>query len=289
MSGESNMYKYGLFHNTVSEIEIVLGDGTLEYANREKNVELLQESAGSLGTFGIVTLITIELLPATSHVQLQIVPVSDPKTIPLDYFEEACSDPAIDYIDGIYFNANSGVAMFGKRIDYAQRDPRAPLLTTRQIHWFADTIERHLKKHNNQISTLTNAEAKGGTTKTKPAGSTRPKDIPPVLLTLTVRVSKLSPVLSNVHAQDYLFRYDHGAFWGATLCFKRLHLPENRVTRAIADPFLDSRTAYMAMHYTGLADEYVVQDFGIPSSTCRQFIEYVASELPDCEISLILQ
>src|ERR1044072_1400669 len=44
MSGESNMYKYGLFQNTVSEIEIVLGDGTVEIANREKNADLLQEA-----------------------------------------------------------------------------------------------------------------------------------------------------------------------------------------------------------------------------------------------------
>lgn len=228
MSGESNMYRYGLFHNTVTEIEIILGDGTLEYANREKNVELLQEAAGSLGTFGIVTLITIELLPATSHVQLQIVPVSDPKTIPLDHMEKACSDPSIDYIDGIYFNARSGVVMYGKRIDYAQRDPRAPLLTTKQIHWFADTIEAHLKKHNNQISTLTNAEAKGGAAKTKSSGSTgtgEVGDVPPVLLTLT----------------DYLFRYDHGAFWGGKLAFKKFKVPQNRITRAIADPFMDSR------------------------------------------------
>ncbi|KAK4623890.1 Delta(24)-sterol reductase [Fulvia fulva] len=282
MSGESSMYRYGLFGNTVSEIEIVLGDGTLEYANREKNADLLQEAHGSLGTFGIITLVTIELLPAKSHVQVQIKPVSEPLTVPA-IFEEACSDPTIEYIDGIYFNRRSAVVMFGKMIDYAQRDSRAPLLTTKQVHWFADTIEAHLKKHNNKISMLTNAETKGkvaangatngstnGHANGESNGTTKIADIPPVILTLT----------------DYLFRYDHGAFWGGKLAFKHFHVPQNRITRRLADPFLDSRTCYMALHKTGLADEYVVQDFGIPASTVTQFIEFVAQEMPECQIFL---
>ncbi|KAJ9658011.1 hypothetical protein H2198_003980 [Neophaeococcomyces mojaviensis] len=268
MSGESNMYRYGLFQNTVSEIEIVLGDGTVEIANRERHTDLLHEAGGSLGTFGIITLVTIELIPAKSHVQVQILPISEPLTVP-SIFEEATTDPEIDYIDGIYFNRASAVVMFGKMIDYNQRDTRAPLLTTKQVHWFADTIEAHLKKHHNPISLLTNSETKS-TTAPKPTGSTRPTEVPPVLMTLT----------------DYLFRYDHGAFWGGKLAFKHFHVPQNRLTRAIADPFLDSRTCYHALHKTGLADEYVVQDFGIPASTVTQFIEYVSENMPECQIFL---
>lgn len=271
MSGESSMYRYGLFQNTVCEIEIVLGDGTVEYANRDRNVDLLHEAGGSLGTFGIITLVTIELIPAKSHVQVQILPIKEPLTVP-QIQEEATTDETIDYIDGIYFNRSSAVVMFGKLIDYSQRDTRAPLLSTKQVHWFSDTIEAHLKKHHNQVSTLTNQETTDAKaeTKRKPEGTTRPSDIPPVILTLT----------------DYLFRYDHGAFWGGKLAFKHFHVPQNRITRAIADPFLDSRTCYMGLHKSGLADEYVVQDFGIPSSTVTQFMEYVSENMPDCQIFL---
>ena len=269
MSGESNMYRYGLFQNTVSEIEIVLGDGTLEYANREKHIELLNEAGGSLGTFGLVTLVTIELLSAKSHVQVQVLPVREPLTVPA-IFEEATTDPDIDYIDGIYFNRTSAVVMYGKMIDYAQRDARAPVLTTKQVHWFADTIEAHLKKHNNQISMQTNAEMKNQSSKTTPSNTAAAAQVPPVVLTL----------------EHYLFRYDHGAFWGGKLAFKHFHVPQNRITRAIADPFLDSRTCYMGLHKSGLADEYLIQDFGLPSSTVTQFMEYVSENLPDCQIFL---
>lgn len=183
MSGESSMYKFGLFQNTVSEIEIVLGDGTVEYASRERNADLLQEAGGSLGSFGIITLVTIELLPAMSHVQVQIQPVREPLEVP-SIFEDAVNDPTIDYIDGIYFNRTSAVVMFGTMIDYSQRHAEAPLLTTKQVHWFADTIEAHLKKHNNQISMRTNAESKGSESVANARGTTKPSQIPPVILTL---------------------------------------------------------------------------------------------------------
>ncbi|KAE9983197.1 hypothetical protein BLS_004826 [Venturia inaequalis] len=269
MSGESSMYRYGLFQNTCCEIEIVLGDGTLEIANRERNPDLLREAGGSLGTFGIITLVTIELLHAKSHVQLEILPVSEPLDVP-DIMETACSDETIEYIDGIYFNRSSAVVMFGKMIDQSAKDTRAPLLTTKQVHWFADTIEAHLKKHNNKISTVTNSETKAQATPTKENLRGAASEVPPVLLTLT----------------DYLFRYDHGAFWGGKLAFKHFHVPQNRITRAIADPFLDSRTCYQALHKSGLADEYVVQDFGIPAGTVKQFMQYVATEMPECQIFL---
>lgn len=269
MSGESAMYRYGLFQNTVAEIEIVLADGTVTTASRDHNAELLHEAGGSLGTFGVVTLLTIELLPATSHVQVQIMPIKQPLTIP-SIFEDACHDPTIDYIDGIYFNARSSVVMFGKLIDYNSvlRDPQAPLLNTKQVHWFAETIRKHLAAHGEHLSTKTNKEAT--TSSHDVVLAEKPKHITPILMTLT----------------DYLFRYDHGAFWGGTLAFRHFHVPQNAFTRRLADPFLDSRTCYHALHKTGLADEYVVQDFGIPASSVTTFMEYVAKEMPECMIFL---
>ena len=85
---------------------------------------------------------------------------------------------------------------------------------------------------------------------------------------------------------DYLFRYDHGAFWGAQLAFQHFHVPINALTRKLADPFLDSRTCYDALHRSGLANEYVVQDFGIPASTMPLFVERVSAQLPDCQLFL---
>lgn len=242
-SGESSMYRYGLFNNTVSDIEIVLGDGTLETASRTHNEDLLEHAAGSLGTFGIVTLLTIELIRATPYVRVDLQLMTDVPTTH-QVFEKATKDESIHFIDGVYFRQGKIAAMFGRFVDAPP--PGHKILTRMQVHWFADTIEDGLKK--------------------KPTSE--------------------KPIALYMNTEDYLFRYDHGAFWGGKLAFKHFHVPENALTRRLADPFLDSRTCYHALHKSGLANEYVVQDFGIPSSTVTEFISYVNETLPELQIFL---
>jgi delta24-sterol reductase len=243
-SGESSMYRYGLFNNTVSDIEIVLGDGTLETASRHHNADLLEHAAGSLGTFGIVTLLTIELIPAKPCVRVDLQLVTD-VTKAHDIFEAATQDEDIHFIDGVYFRKGCISIMFGRFVD-EPLPPSKKVLTKMQVHWFADTIEDELKK--------------------KPTAD--------------------KPAQLYMKTDDYLFRYDHGAFWGGKLAFQHFHVPQNRITRRLADPFLDSRTCYHALHKSGLANEYVVQDFGIPASTVTQFVSYVNETLPELQIFL---
>ena len=243
-SGESSMYRYGLFNNTVSDIEIVLGDGSLETASRTHNADLLEHAAGSLGTFGIVTLLTVELIPAKPYVQVDIRMVDDVSTAH-DMFEEAVHDEAIHFIDGVYFRKGCVVVMYGRFVD--KPPAQSDVLKKMQVHWFADTIEGIL-------------QAK------KP--------------------TRENPHSIYMNVTDYLFRYDHGAFWGGKLAFMHFHVPQNRLTRRLADPFLDSRTCYHALHKSGLAAEYVVQDFGIPASNVNEFIKFVNDTLPELQIFL---
>ncbi|KAF4120056.1 Delta24-sterol reductase [Geosmithia morbida] len=243
-SGESSMYRYGLFSNTVSDIEIVLGDGTLETASRTHNSDLLEHSAGSLGTFGIVTLLTVELIPAKPYVRVDLQRVEEVVRAH-EMFEEAAADPDIHFIDGVYFRKNTIVVMYGSFVDELPAGNSA--LKKMQVHWFADTIEDIL---------------------------TREKPTPE------------SPHSVYMNVTDYLFRYDHGAFWGGKLAFMHFHVPQNWITRRLADPFLDSRTCYHALHKSGLASEYVVQDFGIPANNVATFIAFVNETLPELQIFL---
>ena len=242
-SGESSMYKYGLFNNTVPEIEIVLGDGSLETASRTHNADLLEHAAGSLGTFGIVTLVTIELIKATKYVQIDMQMVKEVATAQ-NMFEEATNNPDIHFIDGVYFGPGRIVVMLAKFLDSVPSGEQP--LKKMQVHWFADTIDDKLSKSKDP--------------------------------------EKPTPVYLNT--EDYLFRYDHGAFWGGKLAFTHFHVPQNALTRRLADPFLDSRTCYHALHKSGLANEYVVQDFGIPARNVTQFVQFVNDTLPELQIFL---
>lgn len=242
-SGESSMYRYGLFSNTVSDIEIVLGDGALETASRTHNADLLEHAAGSLGTFGIVTLLTVELIPAKPCVRIDLQLV-DTVEKAHDLFETAAVDESIHFIDGVYFGKGQIAVMFGRWVDAPPAGERN--LRKMEVHWFADTIEAVLRK--------------------KPTPE--------------------KPASLYMDTTDYLFRYDHGAFWGGKLAFKHFHVPQNALTRRLADPFMDSRTCYHALHKSGLAEMYVVQDFGIPASTVSQFISFVNETLPELQIFL---
>lgn len=242
-SAESSMYKYGLFNNTVSDIEIVLGDGTLETASRTHNADLLEHAAGSLGTFGIVTLCTIELIPATPYVEVELQLVEDVQSAH-DIFEAATKDESLHFIEGVYFRQGRIGVMLSRFIDTLPKGQRA--LKKMEVHWFANVMEAALDK--------------------RPTGD--------------------KPAKIYMTTNDYLFRYDHGAFWGGKLAFKHFHVPDNAITRRLADPFMDSRTCYHALHKSGLANEYVVQDFGIPASTVVEFIQFVNDTLPELQIFL---
>ena len=236
-SAESSMFRYGLFNNTVSDIEIVLGDGTLEMASRTHNADLLEHAAGSLGTFGIVTLLTIELIPAKPFVQVDIQLVSEVDTAHA-LFEEATKDESIHFIEGVYFRKGCIVVMLSRFID-APPAGKKPLKKM-QVHWFADTIEAVLAKE-------------------KPT----PEKPHPVYMT----------------TNDYLFRYDHGAFWGGKLAFQHFHVPQNAITRRLADPFMDSRTCYQALVGTFRAPHSILWHCSVAASVPRAVVRVENSHM----------
>lgn len=78
---------------------------------------------------------------------------------------------------------------------------------------------------------------------------------------------------------DYLFRYDRGAFWMGRYSFKRLHVPFNRLTRFLFNPFCATRTLYRLLHATNISQEYLIQDICFPKETVREFLRFAEEEL----------
>lgn len=71
--------------------------------------------------------------------------------------------------------------------------------------------------------------------------------------------------------EDYLFRYDRGGFWVAKYAFEYFLTPFNRITRRILNRFMHARIMYRAVHKSGLADLYMIQDVGVPYDTVDEF------------------
>lgn len=140
-AGESSSYRFGLFEETVRNIEIVLGDGTLTTAGHEYQRDLYDGAQSSMGTVGIVTLLEIQLIKAKPYIQLDIVKVHG-LTDAINKIEDAIANPKNEYIDGMLFNKDFGVVMFGRLVDIPQDGAQIRSFFKRNDPWFTNYIEK---------------------------------------------------------------------------------------------------------------------------------------------------
>lgn len=139
-AGESSSFKYGLFEETVVEIEIILADGTVTKANRNVYPDLYIGAGSSMGTLGIVTLLEVKLIAAHKYIQLDLIRVCS-ITDAIHKIEDACKDSKNDFVDCMLFNANFGVAMFGKFVGEPQVGVQVRSFSKRNEPWFTNYIE----------------------------------------------------------------------------------------------------------------------------------------------------
>jgi FAD/FMN-containing dehydrogenase len=90
--------------------------------------------------------------------------------------------------------------------------------------------------------------------------------------------SSQAPVREATPVRDYLFRYDRGAFWTGKYAYQYFLMPFNRVTRWALDYFMHTRVMYSALHVSGHASKYIVQDLLLPRSGVEEFVQFVHDE-----------
>ena len=82
------------------------------------------------------------------------------------------------------------------------------------------------------------------------------------------------PVVEYIPLAEYLFRYDRGGFWVGRSAFHYMRFPFNKYTRWFLDDFLHTRMLYRALHASGIATRYIVQDMALPYPNAEKFIHY---------------
>lgn len=142
-AGESSSFKWGGFHHTGLEYEIVLGNGDVVTASPKKNADLYWGTACSYGTLGIITKIKLKLIPAKRYVLLTYERVGSFGQS-LAMLEKKVAAP-VDFIDGIMFYKNLGVVMTGK---FSEKKD-LPVVTFRHAYdeWFYLYAEKIAKKY----------------------------------------------------------------------------------------------------------------------------------------------
>lgn len=79
----------------------------------------------------------------------------------------------------------------------------------------------------------------------------------------------------NIPVVDYLFRYDRGGFWVGKYAFQWFWTPFNRVSRWALNHFMHTRVMFHALHKSGYASKYTIQDVAVPFSSSVEFLDYL--------------
>src|SRR4051812_25447955 len=75
-AGESSSFKWGGVHNLVTEFEMILASGEVITASPEQRADLFFGSAGSYGSLGVMTAITLKLIKAAKYINLTYLPIT---------------------------------------------------------------------------------------------------------------------------------------------------------------------------------------------------------------------
>lgn len=238
-SGESSSFRYGAFDATINFIEIVLPDGTVTKASKTEKPDLFWGAASAFGTLGVVTLLEVQLRDAKKYVQLNYTLSSGAPNM-VAKIEEESNKETTEFVDAIVFTMDTAVVCHGKLVDELPEGTSPRQFMRRGDPWFYIRADQVRKQ-----------------LKKKPE----------------------TTVTDYIPLTDYLFRYDRGGFWVALYAFQYFVTPFNRVTRYLLDAFMHTRVMYRAVHKSGLADYYMVQDVAVPYDRVEEFQTWLDKEL----------
>lgn len=234
-SGESSSFKHGFFDRTLRKVEMVLGNGKVVTCSPSENADLFRGAAGAVGTFGVTTLVKIQLRKAAKYVETTYHPVNSLEDALQKIQTLANPDTNLDYVDGILFSQTSGAIITGRLTDQPST-PNTPIqrFSAPSDPWFYLHVQSIIS-HNSTTST-----------------------------------TELVPLPEYLFRYD---RAGFWVARAAFSYFKGL-VPFNSWTRWFLDDFMHTRMLYKALHGSGQTERMFVQDLALPYSTAGEFIRY---------------
>lgn len=116
---ESSSFRYGLVHETLQEMEILLGDGsTVTCAPDNEHRDLFYGFPNSYGTLGYALRLKARVVPVKKFVRLTHVRHADPGEFFADLARQ-CERADVDFVDGVVFGCDDMVITLGRFSDNA--------------------------------------------------------------------------------------------------------------------------------------------------------------------------
>lgn len=118
---ESSSFRHGLVHETVEEMEILLGDGRRIVCSRTENPDLYFGFPNSYGTLGYALRLKIRLMAARRFVRLRHTRFGTAEAF-FQAIDAAAGDASIDFLDGTVFGPDE---MYLTAAYFSETAPRA--------------------------------------------------------------------------------------------------------------------------------------------------------------------
>lgn len=152
---ESSSFRYGLVHETVQEMEILLADGTTVVATPDnEHRDLFFGFPNSYGTLGYALRLKALAIPVKPYVRLTHIRHTSPGAFFEDLARQCERDGPNDFVDGVVFAPDEMIITLGRFVDHAPytsdytyeriyykslREREEDYLTTEHYLWRWDT------------------------------------------------------------------------------------------------------------------------------------------------------
>jgi len=136
---EATSFRYGLVHDTLTEVDVLTGSGEIVTATRDNaHADLFYGFPNSYGTLGYALRLRARVIPVRRHVRVEHRRFDAPRAF-FAALAQACAGPA-DFIDGVVFAPDCLVLNSGTLVDDA---PYASDYTYEHIY-YRSLLERPL-------------------------------------------------------------------------------------------------------------------------------------------------
>ncbi len=152
IGGEATSFRYGLVHETILEMEILLGTGEVVVCSKERNSDLFYGFPNSYGTLGYALRLKVKLIPVKKFVKIEHTRYDNAPAY-FSALEKICRSDA-DFVDGTIFTPTEMYTTVGKFTDEASsvsdytfmdiyyksiREKKEDYLTAHDFMWRWDT------------------------------------------------------------------------------------------------------------------------------------------------------
>jgi FAD/FMN-containing dehydrogenase len=131
---ESSAFRYGLVHDTVRELDVLVADGRVITCSPNRNPELFFGFPNSYGSLGYATRVRIGLIPVRPYVRLEHTRFHDPEAL-FEAIAAECDQPTCDYLDGVYFAPDDYVLTRAHFVDSLPAGIEASDYTWMRQYW----------------------------------------------------------------------------------------------------------------------------------------------------------